>query len=338
MESNNKQLNIGVLLPHTQLYGGVKRFLEIGNVVVKMGHQFTIFTHEGFSPEWFPYMGEVRIFDDLKSENFDLIIFCQTRYLDLVLNSTARRKVFYLINPKLKIRNVVKCDGIEIFANSTGIRNTIFKKYKVSSFPAYGGINLSNFQYREPVEKELNNPFVIMAYGRISKRKKGTMEVVKACERIYKKGANIRLLLFDSPTDKKAEKAIEEFSTSVPYDFVLNHPVNDNQALYHRADIFVSAELSGGWSNTSAEAMACGTPLIATNVGTLDFLTHLETGYLLKNGKARQIEKALLMLMSDFELRKRLSLKGRECIERFDWGELTHKIMNHLNESEFVTT
>ncbi|MFW6275209.1 MAG: glycosyltransferase family 4 protein [bacterium] len=333
MESKNKQLNVGVLLPHTQLYGGVKRFLEIGNAMKKMGHRYTIFTQEGLAPKWFSFNGDVRTFDDLKSEYLDLLMFCQPEYLDLTIKSNAKRKVFYLINPKSKIRNIVKNKGIEIFSNSTGIRNTILKKYNATSFPAYGGINLSTFLYQEPVEKDVNSPFVIMAYGRISKYKKGTREVVKACEKLYKKGANIKLLLFDSPTDKKAKKAIKNFSTKVPYDFVLNHPVNDNQTLYHRADVFVSAELSGGWSNTSAEAMACGTPLIATNVGTLDFLTHLETGFLLKNGKARQIEKALLFLMSDFKLRKQLSLNGRDRINRFGWDALTTRIIEHIDES-----
>ena len=37
-------MNLGVLLPHTKLYGGVKRFLELGNIFVTKGHRFIVFT------------------------------------------------------------------------------------------------------------------------------------------------------------------------------------------------------------------------------------------------------------------------------------------------------
>ena len=40
-------MKLGVLLPHTKLYGGVKRFLELGNIFVEKGHDFYVFTPDG---------------------------------------------------------------------------------------------------------------------------------------------------------------------------------------------------------------------------------------------------------------------------------------------------
>ncbi len=42
-----KKLRIGALLPHVKLYGGIKRFFELGNQFVDLGHDFTAFTTEG---------------------------------------------------------------------------------------------------------------------------------------------------------------------------------------------------------------------------------------------------------------------------------------------------
>ena len=41
---------LGVLLPHTKLYGGVKRFLELGNIFVEHGHRLIVLTKDGKDP------------------------------------------------------------------------------------------------------------------------------------------------------------------------------------------------------------------------------------------------------------------------------------------------
>ena len=66
----------------------------------------------------------------------------------------------------------------------------------------------------------------------------------------------------------------ESFKCSCPYEFVLNHPFEQNSELFNRADCFVSAENPkySGWNNTVAEAMACGLPVISTKAGTDDLL------------------------------------------------------------------
>lgn len=308
--------------------------MEIGNICIKSGHAFTIFTEDGSFSGWFPYKGLIRTYSDLQKISLDILFFSQLDHLEYALVTKAQRKAFYQINPNVSIKKVLKHKEIEILANSTGIKEAIFRKYKKEVFPAFGGINLSLFNYLEPKKKNPDDPFVVMVYGRISKPKKGTMQVVQACEYLYKKGRNIRLLLFDTPTDEKAEKAIKCFQTKVPYDFVLNHPVNENEQLFHKADVFVSAETSGGWSNTSAEAMACGTPIIGTNVGTQDFLFHLETGYLLPKGRRRHIVKGIEFLINDYDKRKEFSIAGRKRIEVFGWGNLTNSILSHLASSK----
>ncbi|HPI70626.1 MAG TPA: hypothetical protein PLF99_04825 [Tenuifilaceae bacterium] len=56
---------IGTILPDTKLYGGVKRFLELGNLFEKKGHSAIIYTPLGIPPSWFDYRGKVKTFESL---------------------------------------------------------------------------------------------------------------------------------------------------------------------------------------------------------------------------------------------------------------------------------
>jgi glycosyltransferase involved in cell wall biosynthesis len=162
-------------------------------------------------------------------------------------------------------------------------------------------------------------------------KSKGTHLVVKACERLYAKGYPIKMILFDTPVSAKAIRAIEEFSASVPFEFVVNHPVSKNVELFHRGDIFVAAERKTGYSNTAAEAMACGLPVIGAPSGTKHFLFHMKTGVTVDRTVV-DIANALELLINDFELRKKLARQGRKKIEEFSWEALAEKILQHIRQ------
>ena len=170
-----------------------------------------------------------------------------------------------------------------------------------------------------------------MAYGRLAERVKGTKYVVRACEKLYKKGYNVKLLLFDTAVNEKAQRLIDNFTTTVPFDFIQNHPFDKNSELFNRADVFVAAEDEGhaGWANTVAEAMSCGLPVVATPAGTKDLIFDEETG-LSTRRNSYSIRKRLQRLIADQALRERLGKAARARIENYDWRRLAEQIEAHL--------
>jgi glycosyltransferase involved in cell wall biosynthesis len=68
------------------------------------------------------------------------------------------------------------------------------------------------------------------------------------------------------------------------------------------------------------EAMACGTPVLATRVGGIaDLLDGGRAGILVDDGHERQLGEALARLLSDVELRRELAGRARErCEQRYD--------------------
>lgn len=324
---------IGTILPHTKLYGGVKRFLELGNLFEKKGHSAIIYTPLGIPPSWFDYRGKVKTFESLLNDSIDALFFTEPEYLRLALMANAKRKIFYFINPKENLNLFPQHPAIEIFANSTNLVQLAEKKYGIKAFPAFGGINLESHNPKPYTVHNPHEPFIVMAYGRMARKVKGTQYVIKACQMLVRKGYKIELLLFDTPVTDKMQKKNSQLKLNIPFKFIQNHPVEKNQELYHRAHVFVAAEGKAGWSNTAAEAMACGIPVVGTKAGTTNFLFNNETGIVVPQ-HSKRIAKAIEKLINDEAFRKKIAENGRKKIEEFDWVKLANKILQNFESSQ----
>ena len=323
-------MRLGVLLPHTKLYGGVKRFLELGNIFVEKGHDFYVFTPDGVAPQWFDYKGKMATFPDIQGVELDALWTTTPSDLPMLLQSSAHHKIFYHVRIKEKLSEILSHPEIELYACSTNVYQHDLRTYGREAFLAVGGVTVRNYQSKKDYQVK-DRPFVVMGYGRLAERVKGTRYVVSACEQLYRRGYNIQLLLFDTHTSEKMKRKYEQFKCRCPYEFVLDHPFERNSELFNRADCFVSAENPkySGWNNTVAEAMASGLPVISTKAGTADLLIDGVNGI----RSARWVfcfARHIAHLYDDESLRRRLGMAAREHIQTYDWERVAEKILNHL--------
>lgn len=322
-------MKLGVILPQTLLYGGVKRFVELGNIFVAKGHQFFIFTPDAQAPTWTKFEGEMKQIEEVKTTKLDAIFFTEPRFIPWIQQACSERKIFYFVRGNENLRKLKVIPNIKVFANSTNMYHLAKRRFGIEAFQAFGGIDTMLYEDCNSTERESGKPFTIMAYGRLAEGRKGTKYVVKACEKLYRKHRNIKLVLFDTPVNEKMKQKIANFHTKVPHEFILNHPVDKNPELFCQADVFVAPEKKAGWANTVVEAMASGVAVIATNSGTADFLLHEETGLVVKRN-SRQIARAISRLMHDDALRLKYAEAGKKKIKAFDWHLLADKIEKHL--------
>lgn len=90
---------------------------------------------------------------------------------------------------------------------------------------------------------------------------------------------------------------------------------------YQSADIFCLASHWEGISNAVAEAMACGLPVISTDIpGHDELITHHETGLLIPVKSPGAIREAIIQLAADAKLRSRLGQNARHFIVN-EWGD-----------------
>jgi len=78
-----------------------------------------------------------------------------------------------------------------------------------------------------------------------------------------------------------------------------------------------------------AEAMACGKPLIGTNVGGIpELVRDGETGFVVRRGDTEAIATRILQLASDSQLRSQMGRAGRRSVERnFDLGQNVERVL-----------
>jgi glycosyltransferase involved in cell wall biosynthesis len=89
-----------------------------------------------------------------------------------------------------------------------------------------------------------------------------------------------------------------------------------------RAALVVVPSLFEGFSLPLVEAMACGTPVVATTGGALPEVAgrHGETALLVPPGDPQALADAIVLMLADDALRVRLGAAGRERVQRrFTW-------------------
>jgi glycosyltransferase involved in cell wall biosynthesis len=85
--------------------------------------------------------------------------------------------------------------------------------------------------------------------------------------------------------------------------------------------VFVTSSLHEGFGLPLAEAMACGTPCIGTEIGAYrEIARHGEDAWLVPPRDPRALAEAIRMLWNDPALRARLAdAARRRIVETFNW-------------------
>jgi glycosyltransferase involved in cell wall biosynthesis len=87
-------------------------------------------------------------------------------------------------------------------------------------------------------------------------------------------------------------------------------------AAYAAADVFVLPTLADNLPNALLESLACGTPVVGSDVGGIpDAVTHLENGYLARPGDAADAAAGVLALLGDPDLLAAARVAARRTAE-----------------------
>ena len=322
-------LRIAALLPHVDVFGGVRRYLELGNAMTAMGHRFVLFHPSGAPPAWLPFRGETRPFVALGEEDFDIGLCGEYSILPAYDRMAARANYFYFVLEGHKDeRRTARRPDLRFLGNSEGICSRLEKKYRISVLRAPGAVNPAIFH---PLDERISrDTFNVMAYGRITRRRKGVGIVIRAVEGLARRYPHLRLVFFDTQVGLDKVDPRPLVRTRLPFDFHLNLPQDRMAWLYGQGDVFVSAERRAGWSNTCAEAMACRLPVICTPSGTRDFAEDGRTALVARFPLASLLRRRLERLMADGELRARLALAGYERIQSFTWESLASSLISEF--------
>ncbi|MCY3919021.1 MAG: glycosyltransferase [Chloroflexi bacterium] len=104
----------------------------------------------------------------------------------------------------------------------------------------------------------------------------------------------------------------------------------DMLAQYYRAaDVCVVPSYYESFGLVAVEALACGTPVIATRVGGLQYTVRDgQTGHLISWRCPEPFAERLEALLANDDLRARFAAAAADSVQRFDWNVVTEQIVD----------
>ncbi|MBI5935831.1 MAG: glycosyltransferase [Chloroflexi bacterium] len=98
---------------------------------------------------------------------------------------------------------------------------------------------------------------------------------------------------------------------------------------YSAADVLVMPSFYESFGMVALEAMACGAPVIASQVGGLAFLVRDgETGFTIPEGDPAALCDKLTLLLNDGDLQARMGQRAAEYAQGYDWEKIAARIVD----------
>lgn len=227
----------------------------------------------------------------------------------------------------------------EIFCISDAVAQQ-FKSKKASEkiTVIYDGIVVPE---RPPVHRQKNNsePFHVLSVGRIAPYK-GQDVLIRALGSLLDRGFDVRLTLVGDVYGERVSyrESLESIAVELEIDeYVEFAGFSENiEPFFANADVFVlSSTRPEGLGLVVLEAMAAGTPVVASNNGALkEIIDDNKNGLLVEPGDHQAIADAIEEIIRDPELRRRLAEAGFERVaEKFTVEEMNRNIVTAYRQA-----
>jgi phosphatidylinositol alpha-mannosyltransferase len=183
----------------------------------------------------------------------------------------------------------------------------------------------------KPVEKYLDGKLNILFVGRLEKRK-GLKYLINAYKIVKKSFPDSRLIVIGPGVRfrrKYENKVRREHIEDVV--FLGKVPLEDLPRYYKTADVYCSPAVSGeSFGIVLLEAMAVGTPVVATNIpGYASVLTDGKEGLLVRPRRSKLLADAICRILSDKEMSSQMGANGILTSQGYDWKKVARQVYDY---------
>jgi len=173
---------------------------------------------------------------------------------------------------------------------------------KITTVPIY--IEITQKSTEKP-QKSTEGKFVFLTVGRLVPIKNIELQILAFVE-VNKKYPNTELWIIGDGPEKVKLKDIKN-NIETPEGIKLLGWQSNLDKFYSQADVFLLTSNYEGWGLVVIEAAKYGLPIIMTDVGCAgEVIKNGESGMVIPIGDRKALEEAMIKIIEDSELRKKL--------------------------------
>lgn len=239
-----------------------------------------------------------------------------------------RLRLLYLIKKGIKKASAIFC--YTHFLKEKVIEKFGFNPDRIFVIPPGVGDEMKPIEDKQHLEtfllkRGIDAPHIIFL-GELSKRKNviGLIRAYHILVRKYNVSQKLVLLGEKGYYFNKILAEIDRLNLSDRVIFVGRHPHAELPYFYTGADLFIFPTFSEGFGMPPLEAMACGTPVVASNITSVPEVVG-DGAVLMDPYSPGDMAEKIAKILSDKPFRSEMIEKGRVRAASFSWDIAAHK-------------
>lgn len=204
----------------------------------------------------------------------------------------------------------------------------------------YEAIDIEKFRLiniEEPEEEQ-----IILSVGILSKpnvKRKGFDTIIKSAPYVIQKNEkNVKFVFVGKKKDgyPLLKNLAEQLGVSNFVEFKGYVPKENLILVYNQCALFTLPSLHEGFATVCCEAMACGRPVVTTNVTAMpEVVVNGKTGLLVELSSPNKLAEAITLLLQNSDLRERMGREARRHIVQNFGRKIRSERLENLLEKVF---
>ena len=202
------------------------------------------------------------------------------------------------------------------------------------------GVDIGRFSKKVEVDirGKLNidkDSFLVLSVGR-NHEAKDYKTGIRAFSLLLKQCPNAVYLLVGRDV-RKLQAVADEYGVSDQV--VLQEGLAEDEvaAAYQQSDVFLSCSRQEMFPLVTIEAMACGRPIVVTNIsGNQDLVVQGKNGFIAEPGDYQEMSECLLRVAKDSELRSLMGTENRRISQDYDWDIISRKYLIYAENGGMI--
>lgn len=337
----------------TSRTGGIRALVEMGNGLIRRGHQFSFVLPRGVRAIPFettaqtvrvgPYLPRIPNGRNLANmfllgwfaPEADVVVASSWRSSFATYRNARKHSAVgaYFVQAderlllpgtplgQLKRRIVERAYRLPLYrlSNSVWLQDRLHTEFGGDAVVVNPGVNTQVFTpaVKGGCHRDEQRPYTVVSIGR-SVPTKGLQDLLEALDRVVAE-ADIRLVLVSQ----------EDLRPQTPYSVqvVRGQSDQDIAEIYRSADLFVYPSWFEGFGLPPLEAMACGVPVVTTDCGGVrEYAVDNVNALVVPAQDPSSMATAILRLLKDPSLAERIACSGLATAREFTWDKFAGKV------------